>query len=228
MSNLAIIPARGGSKRIPGKNIRNFLGQPIISYSIRAALDSGLFDEVMVSTDDEEIARCAIEYGAKVPFMRSSGNSDDHATTLDVLEEVLESYHQRNRVFENLCCIYATAPLIAVNDLKNGYRKLVSGGYDSLFPVVEFDFPIWRSLRLEKDRLQMVWPENKSTRSQDLPAAYHDAGQWYWLNCKQVPLSILGENTGTLILENGKVQDIDTETDWKLAEIKFQLINNHE
>ncbi|WP_421775363.1 pseudaminic acid cytidylyltransferase [Gracilimonas sp.] len=226
MSNVAIIPARGGSKRIPRKNIRDFLGKPIIAYSIEVALESGLFEEVMVSTDDEQIAEVAKNYGAKVPFMRSKDNADDYATTVDVLLEVLNVYKEQNKHFENGCCIYPTAPMLKPRYLEKGYRKLVDEAFSTVFPVVEFSYPIQRSLKLnEKGKAEMNWPQHLESRSQDLPKAYHDAGQFYWFIIEEVEKEkkLFGENSGAIILPNASVQDIDTEEDWKLAELKAKL-----
>lgn len=226
MNNLAIIPARGGSKRIPRKNIRDFLGKPIIAYSIDVALESGLFKEVMVSTDDEEIAEVAMKYGAKVPFMRSAENADDYATTVDVLVEVLQTYQQQEKNFENGCCIYPTAPLIRSAFLDNAYEKLINEDFSTVFPVVEFSYPIQRSLKLsEKGKVEMNWPEHLESRSQDLPKAYHDAGQFYWFNVEEIlkEKKLFGKNSGTIVLPSTSVQDIDTEEDWKLAEMKAKL-----
>lgn len=226
MSNVAVIPARGGSKRIPRKNIRDFLGKPIIAYSIEAALESGLFDEVMVSTDDEEIAKVAKKYGAKLPFMRSAENADDHATTVDVLVEVLQTYKQQGKNFENACCIYPTAPLVKCTFLENAYERLVNKNFSTVFPVVEFSYPIQRSLKLSgKNKVEMNWPEHLESRSQDLPKAYHDAGQFYWFNVEELlkEKKLFGENSGAIVLPNTSVQDIDTEEDWKLAEMKAKL-----
>jgi N-acylneuraminate cytidylyltransferase len=187
MSNIAIIPARGGSKRIPRKNVRDFLGKPIINYSIETALESGLFDEVMVSTDDEEIAEIAIKSGAKVPFMRSNENADDHATTVDVLIEVLKNYESEKKYFDNGCCIYPTAPLLKASFIESGYNKLIEESFNTVFPVVEFSYPIKRSLKLtEEGKAEMNWPEHIDSRSQDLPTAYHDAGQFYWFNIEEL------------------------------------------
>jgi N-acylneuraminate cytidylyltransferase len=226
MKNIAIIPARGGSKRIPRKNIRNFLGKPIIAYSIETALEAGLFDEVMVSTDDGEIADVARKYGASIPFIRSEENADDHATTVDVLVEVLQKYQQQGKYFENGCCIYPTAPLLKPSFLKSGYEKLINESFSTVFPVVEFSYPIQRSLKLiRKGKVEMNWPEHLESRSQDLPKAYHDAGQFYWLNVEEIlkEKKLFGNNSGAIELSNINVQDIDTEEDWKLAEMKAKL-----
>lgn len=223
---IAIIPARGGSKRIPGKNIRNFLGKPIIAYSIEMALGSGLFKEVMVSTDDQEIAHVAESFGAKVPFFRSKENADDYAPTVDVILEVLDDYKKQNKVFEYCCCIYPTAPLLEQIFLKQGYRKLLEGAFDSVFPVVEFSYPIKRSLKLnEVGKVDMNWPEYLESRSQDLPKAYHDAGQFYWFKVDRLieEKKLFGNNSGAIILPNTSVQDIDTEEDWILAELKAKF-----
>ena len=225
MPRLAIIPARGGSKRIPRKNIKNFHGKPIIAYSIEAALKSGLFDEVMVSTDDEEIKIISLEYGAKVPFMRSDNNSDDTATTLQVIREVLESYENEDRTFEEVCCIYPTAPLMKSSHLIAGL-DLLENEIASVFPVVPFSFPILRSLKVDIDNfVSMNWPEYSQTRSQDLPAAYHDAGQWYWLRPELINDSLYSDNSKVIILSEMEVQDIDNESDWMMAELKWSMVN---
>jgi pseudaminic acid cytidylyltransferase len=227
--NLCIIPARGGSKRIPRKNIKEFLGKPIITYSIVAALQSNLYDEVMVSTDDVEIAEIAKLYGANVPFTRSVLNSNDFATTSDVIVEVLGWYKEQGRKFDNVCCCYATAPFVTATRLHEGYEKLTTQKATSVFPVVAFDYPIWRSLKIDQSRrLQMNWPEHLNARSQDLPKAYHDAGQWYWINVDAFlkTKTLFTENTFGLELSPLEVQDIDNEHDWKLAELKYKLFKN--
>lgn len=229
MGSLCVIPARGGSKRIPGKNIRNFLGKPIIAYSIEAALNSGLFEEVMVSTDDPEIAEVAKHYGAEVPFFRSSRNSDDFATTVDVLLEVIRAYEKKGSFFETICCCYPTAPFISPGRLKEGFEKLQSDAVHSIFPVVEFGYPILRSLKMdEKGMVSLNWPEYLNTRSQDLPAAFHDAGQWYWMKTQIFLKSgkIIDKHSYGLLLEATEVQDIDNEIDWKLAELKYELLQS--
>lgn len=226
MKKLAIIPARGGSKRIPRKNCKDFLGKPIIAYSIEVALKSNLFDEVMVSTDDEEIASIARKYGAKVPFMRSAETANDYATTMDVLNEVILEYKKRNFEFDYACCIYATAPLIRSSDLKKGFDLLISQNYLSVYPIVAFSYPIWRGLKFTNDKINMVWPEYANARSQDLPKVYHDAGQWYWFNTINISDSLLTNNTSCIILDEIRVQDIDNEDDWNIAELKFKLSSN--
>tara|TARA_B110000967_G_C18876037_1_gene558330 strand:+ start:1237 stop:1923 length:687 start_codon:yes stop_codon:yes gene_type:complete len=226
MSNICIIPARGGSKRIPRKNIKLFLGKPIIAYSIQAALDSKLFDEVMVSTDDEEIAEIAKQYGASVPFMRSKKNSDDFATTFDVIEEVVLQYKSElNKEFENLCCLYSCAPFVTGNTLNSAYHKLVTKEFDSVFPILAYSFPIQRALNQRGGKISMINEENLNVRSQDLEESFHDAGQFYWCNTKALLSSkkILTSNTGGIVISELQAQDVDTETDWILAELKYQL-----
>ena len=225
MSKVAIIPARGGSKRIPRKNIRDFLGKPIIAYSIEAALKSDLFDEVMVSTDDEEIAHVAIRYGAKVPFIRSAKNADDFATTVDVLKEVLIAYQQQNRFFRLGCCIYPTAPFATANHLKEGLRELTTNNFDSVFPIVSFDYPIWRGLEIVDRKIKLIWSEYEKSRSQDLKKAYHDAGQWYWFKVDSLlnKNTVFTENSGAIELPGTIVQDIDNENDWQVASLKMKL-----
>lgn len=224
MNNLAIIPARGGSKRIPRKNIRPFVGRPILAYSIEAALQSGLFSEVMVSTDDEEIAETALRYGATVPFLRSPENANDYAPTLAVIQEVLEQYEPRR--FDLGCCIYATAPLIQPAQLRDGLQLLQQNDYDVVFPVVAFSYPVWRALNRNPDgKTQMQWPQYQMSRSQDLSPLYHDAGQWYWFNPQRLSTGLFTPNTGTIVLSEDQVQDIDTPTDWRLAEMKYHLLS---
>lgn len=227
MANLCIIPARGGSKRIPRKNIKPFLGKPIIAYSIEAALKSNLFDEVMVSTDDTEIAEIAQKYGAKVPFMRSKENSNDFATTMSVLQEVMESYKMRGQLFENVCCIYPCAPFVTKDKLQSAYHKLLDESLDSVFPVIEFTTPVERSLNIRENKVTFKYPEYTNTRSQDIEQSYYDAGQFYWMNWQAVSKQnkILTSNSGAVIVSHIEAQDIDNEVDWKLAELKYQLKN---
>lgn len=227
MSNLAIIPARGGSKRIPRKNIKDFFGKPIIAYSINAAIESGLFDEVMVSTDDEEIAVVAKKYGAKIPFIRSLENANDFATLADVLLEVVKAYSELEIYFSNICCILPTAPLITTKRLKQAFSVFSTKEFDSVCPVVEFSYPIFRAFEFsEKDKLKMIWPEHLKTRSQDLKPAYHDAGSFYWIRTKALlkEETLLCSNGTMIVLPETEAQDIDTEIDWKLAEMKYKLI----
>jgi len=227
MHNLAVIPARGGSKRIPGKNIRDFLGKPIIAYSIQVAIESNLFDEVMVSTDDPEIAEIALSYGAKVPFLRSSKNSDDHATLADVLMEVANEYTKAGKEFEALCCLLPTAPLILGKRIVEAYQKLIDENFDSVCPVVAYSYPILRSLEITDDgKLKMIWPEYERTRSQDLMPAYHDTGSFVWVKTPALlnEKTLWCKNGGAIILPETEVQDIDSEEDWKLAEFKYLFL----
>jgi N-acylneuraminate cytidylyltransferase len=228
MKTLAMITARGGSKRIPRKNIKEFNGKPIIAYSIEAALGSGVFDEVMVSTDDEEIAEIARNYGAKVPFLRSEKTSNDYATTTDVIEEVLETYKERGEEYDIFCCIYPTAPFITSKRLKDAVEELSRSDADSLIPVVRFSYPPQRAMEVHDGRLVFRQPENLKKRSQDLEPHFHDAGQFYVVRSES-----FFKNHGIMVgdilpmeLSELEVQDIDNEVDWKLAELKYNLLNN--
>ncbi|MBO6129260.1 MAG: pseudaminic acid cytidylyltransferase [Pseudobutyrivibrio sp.] len=228
MSCVAIITARGGSKRIPRKNIKEFCGKPIIAYSIEAAINSKVFDEVMVSTDDEEIADIARKYGANVPFMRSEKTSNDYATTADVLLEVIEEYKNCGKNFDNLCCIYPTAPFVTGDKLQDAYQKFIDGNNESLIPVVEFSYPPLRGFCIVDNNLQYKWPEYEKSRSQDLDKIYHDAGQFYFSKVESVinNKSLIGGACTPFVLNDIEVQDIDTETDWKLAELKYKMLHN--
>ncbi|WP_378186041.1 pseudaminic acid cytidylyltransferase [Aquimarina sp. W85] len=226
MANLAIIPARGGSKRIPKKNIKLFLGKPIISNSIEAALNSNLFDEVMVSTDNSDVADIAIKYGAKVPFLRSEHNANDFATLSDVVKEVVLQYRNCGKTYEKICCILPTAPFINSNKIKKGFQELVSKKLDVVFPVIEFSYPIQRSLEFEEGKIKMVMREHLNSRSQDLPQRFHDTGQYYWIDVEAFLATgtLFTSNSGAIVISPLEAQDIDTETDWKLAELKYQLM----
>ncbi|TXG37546.1 pseudaminic acid cytidylyltransferase [Seonamhaeicola maritimus] len=228
MANLAIIPARGGSKRIPKKNIKSFLGTPIIAYSIKAAIQSNLFDEVMVSTDDDEIAKIALEHGAKVPFLRSKANANDYAVLADVIEEVVFQYKENNQIFNNVCCILPTAPFVTPSKITEAYNTLANNNFDSVFPVLEFSFPIQRSLKIENQKAEMVWSEYMNSRSQDLEPRYHDSGQFYWVKVSSFikEKKLFTANSGALVISELYAQDIDSETDWRLAEIKYKLMLN--
>lgn len=223
MRRIAIITARGGSKRIPRKNLRLFLSRPIIAYSIEAALESGLFDEVMVSTDDAEIADVARALGAEVPFLRSAKTSDDYATTADVLHEVVGEYARRGVAIDFACCIYPTAPFVTADKLRRAFEILLESGADTVLPIARFSFPIWRSFRQEGDRLFYNWPEFAPRRSQDLPPAFQDTGQFYFFrpSILQATGLLITENTVGLEVPETEVQDIDSEEDWVLAELKF-------
>lgn len=228
MAKLAVIPARGGSKRIPRKNIKDFCGQPIIAYPIKAAIDSNLFDEIIVSTDDEDIASIGLQYGASVPFLRSAQNSNDHATTASVLHEVLTNYSSLNKDFAYACCIYPTAPFVSADKLKEAHNLLVNRGFDTVLPVQSFSFPIQRAFLKENDRVDWMEPQHALTRSQDLPKAFHDAGQFYFFKVNSFLQSqkLITANSGAIEISELEGQDIDNETDWKLAEMKFRLIYN--
>lgn len=224
MKNLCIIPARGGSKRIPRKNIKEFLGKPIIAYSIETALETGLFDELMVSTDDVEIAEVAKQYGAKVPFMRSAETANDFAITADVLREVVGKYQSLGQDFDNFCCVYATAPLICPKDIQAAFQLLQQSNFTTVYPVVEFSYTIWRCLDMAEDgSMKRHWPEFENSRSQDLPKEYHDTGTFYWYKTKEWLAGNI--KIGGIVVNETSIQDIDTETDWKLAEMKYKLLN---
>lgn len=228
MTNIAIITARGGSKRIPRKNIRDFIGKPIIAYSIEAALDSGVFDEVMVSTDDAEIAEIAKKYGAKVPFYRSPEVSTDTAMTTPVILEVIKEYKKRGRNFDYGCCIYPCAPFINPQKLKEGFELIKEKRAISAVPVVQYSYPIQRALKIENDKLSMLYPENMQIRSQDLIPTYHDIGQYYWFNINRYleEQVFFSSKAVPIITPESEVQDIDTEEDWKIAEMKYKILKN--
>ncbi len=227
MKRLAIITARGGSKRIPRKNIKEFCGKPILAYSIEAAIASGMFDTVMVSTDDEEIAEIAKRYGAQVPFYRSEATSNDYATTNDVILEVLDEYEKRGEKFELACCIYPTAPFITGAKLKDAVAKLEASDADTLIPVVAFSYPPQRALVIEDDSLVFKYPEYLDSRSQDLQSHYHDVGQFYMFRTERfrVNKKLMVGKILPLVVSELEVQDIDNETDWKIAEMKYGLMN---
>lgn len=227
MSNVAVITARGGSKRIPRKNIRPFLGKPIIAYVINAARQSGLFADVMVSTDDAEIAEIARHYGASVPFLRSVQTADDFATTADVLTEVLRDYEQHGQVFNYACCLYPTAPFVTSDLLKQAFSTLTEKEFDTVYPVQRFSFPIQRAVFLHDQKVQWVQPDHALTRSQDLEPAYHDAGQFYFVNVAsfQKNRRLITDNSGGIIVSETAAHDIDTEEDWQVAELKFRMMN---
>lgn len=229
MSSVAIITARGGSKRIPGKNKKEFLGKPVLAYSIEAALKCGAFTEVMVSTDDEEIARIAKEYGAKVPFYRSAETANDFATTNDVLLEVLAEYEKRGQIFDLACCIYPTAPFVTAEKLTSAVEQLKASDADTLIPVVSFSYPPQRAMIVENERLVFEYPQYLDSRSQDLTPHYHDAGQFYVFRVPafQKNRKLMVGNILPLVINEMEVQDIDTETDWKIAEIKYKMMGVH-
>lgn len=226
MKNIAIITARGGSKRIPKKNIKEFCGKPIIAYSIEAALGSGVFDEVMVSTDSEEIASVAKEYGAKVPFMRSESTSNDFATTVDVIREVLNEYIERGKNFEYFTCIYPTAPFLEGGILREAVNRVIKTKAGALIPVVRFSFPPQRAFVIKDGKLSYEFPEYEKVRSQDLEPIYHDCGQFYVCSVEAFEKngSLITPNTIPYIMPEEKVQDIDTMSDWEIAEAKYMVM----
>ena len=226
MKKLAVIPARGGSKRIPRKNIRPFLGRPIIAYSIEAAQRSGLFDEVMVSTEDEEIAAIARSCGASVPFRRSRETAGDSTPTVDVLLEVIGAYRKRGQDFRYGCCLYPTAPLVTTDRLAEGFRLLLDKKYWTVFPVLPFSSPVQRALRVGREgRVEMFYPQFMHARSQDLEKGYYDSGQFYWFDTDRLSASgkLWTENSGVIILSPLEAHDIDTEEDWQIATLKYKL-----
>ena len=227
MKKIAIIPARGGSKRIPRKNIKNFLGKPIIAYSIEAAIESKAFDEVMVSTDDKEIAEIAKHSGAHAPFFRSPDMSTDMAMTAPVLVEVRNEYKKRGQDFDYVCCIYPCAPFIKVERIKEAMDKLVNSDADSVLPIVRFSYPPQRCLVMRDSKLQMLHPENYNVRSQDLEPYYHDCGQFYCLKTQALieEEKLYCRTTLPIEIPESEMQDIDNEEDWKIAEMKFKMLN---
>jgi N-acylneuraminate cytidylyltransferase len=225
---LAIITARGGSKRIPRKNIRDFCGRPIIAYSIDAALRADCFDDVMVSTDDDEIAEIAQRLGASIPFMRSARTADDHTTTAEVLLEVLSEYRERGVEPGVACCIYPTAPFVTPKQLTDALDLLLTRpDTQSVMTIARFSFPIQRALCLDAAGLvSFMDPAHATTRSQDLEAAYHDAGQFYWFRVPEFVAtgSLVGPSTVGFVMPEEQVQDIDDEDDWAVAEVKYQVL----
>ena len=227
--SVAIIPARGGSKRIPRKNIRLFAGIPIIAHSIQIALKTGLFDRVIVSTDDPEIAEVALKYGAEVPFLRSPETANDSAGISEVMIEVIEKLNEQGVEFDTFCCLLATAPFIQSQDIFNARSIFEKGNWDTVVPVVRFSYPIWRSVEKIGDQIRMWWPENYPKHSQDLAPAFHDCGQFYWLRTQEFLSTkrFFTENTGTIELPESRVQDIDTEEDWAMGEFKWQWLQTN-
>lgn len=226
---LAVIPARGGSKRIPRKNIRPFAGLPIIGHSIRAALSCSLFDEVIVSTDDDEIAAVARSLGASVPFMRPPALADDYTGTNAVVRHALGWYGQAGRPVQYACCIYATAPFVQPRFLREGFRLLADTGRDFAFSVTSFGFPVQRALALLADgSVTPMHPEHAATRSQDLPHAYHDAGQFYWGRARAFldDIPLFSAASMAVVLPQHMVQDIDTLEDWTRAEFMYEALKS--
>lgn len=226
-STVAIIPARGGSKRIPKKNVRAFAGKPMIAYPIRAALDAGVFDRVIVSTDSDEIAEVALAQGAEVPFRRPPELSDDRTATAPVLVHALEWLRANGTPADYACCIYATAPFVRASDVVDGLTILKAANAATAFSVTSFAFPIFRALKVtDAGTLAMFWPEHRLTRSQDLPEAYHDAGQFYWMDVARflVEPNLYSADARPVILPRHLVQDIDTPEDWTMAEHMYQAL----
>lgn len=224
MSSVAIITARGGSKRIPRKNVKEFMGKPMVVYAIAAALESKLFDEVMVSTDDAEIADIAQKYGAVVPFMRSAATANDYATTADVLSEVIAEYTKRGKAFDEFCCIYPCVPFLTGELLCAAHEAFVSSAADSLMPVVKYSFPIQRAVRKDESGFLVYRePENAMKRSQDLEPMYHDVGMFYFH--KTATFSKDGRRVVMFEMPEERIQDIDTLDDWKMAELKYKVLN---
>lgn len=224
---LAVIPARGGSKRIPRKNVRPFCGRPMIAWPISAALESGCFDRVVVSTDDDEIAGIARAEGAETPFARPAELADDHTPTRPVIAHAIETMAAAGAVVGPVCCLYATAPFVRGQDLAAGLARLTQGDARYVFPVTRFDFPIQRALRMAQGgAVEMFAPEHFLTRSQDLEPAWHDAGQFYWAMADQWrdPAPIFGPGAIGLPTPRHRVQDVDTEEDWRLAEVLFRAL----
>lgn len=229
--NICVIPARGGSKRIPRKNIKNFLGKPIIAYSIEAALKSGCFDRVMVSTDDEKIAQVARKYGAETPFIRPDELADDYAGTLPVIKQAIEWFEQNDQTPQLVCCLYATAPFVKPEIINQVFQQFQKSGADYCFTVTPFASPIQRAIKITANkRLEMFSPENFNKRSQDLEEAYHDAGQFYWGKPEafkqQIP--IFSEAASPFVLPRYLVQDLDTLEDWIRAELMYQVLQHSE
>jgi pseudaminic acid cytidylyltransferase len=229
MTGVAVIPARGGSRRIPDKNIKPFAGKPMISYAIAAAKASGVFDSIIVTTDSEKIASIAKEYGADVPFMRPKDLSDDHTPTAPVIVHALKWLRDRGRSPEYACCIYATALFVRPEFIRKGYEILIGKGVSSAFSVTTFPFPIFRALKINaRGSLEMFWPEYELTRHQDLPEAYHDAGQFYWLRVESFLKSerLYSPDAMPVLLPRYMVQDIDTPEDWESAERMYGILQS--
>ncbi|MCX6735944.1 MAG: pseudaminic acid cytidylyltransferase [Candidatus Parcubacteria bacterium] len=226
MKILAIIPARGGSRRIPHKNIKKFNGQPIIKYSIDAAIQSEVFCEIIVSTDDQTIADISLALGAKVPFMRSQENSSDTTSTATVLIEVLKEYKKLGREFDYVCCIYPTSPFLTPERLKMAERMIIEKKADAVFPVMNCPAPIQKALKIEEGMVKMFWPENYTTRTQDMEPSYNDSNQFYFLKTDSFleQKTLYLKHSLPLIVPQFEGQDINTEEDWGMAELKYELL----
>ena len=226
MSNIAIITARGSSKRIPKKNIKEFMGKPMIAYAIEAAIKSEIFDEIMVSTDSKEIAEISKKYGAKVPFMRSEKTASDYASTFDVIDEVINEYKKRNKEFDVLCCIYPCVPFLKSGTLKKCYKEMQ--GFDAIMPVCRYSVPIEWAMRIENNLLVPNDRKAQNMRSQDIEPKYFDVGMFYF--CKTDKIyennSLVPNNTKAYIIGENECQDIDTIEDWEMAEIKYKVMKS--
>jgi len=225
---VCIIPARGGSKRIPRKNIRNFCGKPVIAWSINKAIESRLFDKVIVSTDDQDIADISKEYGAEVPFLRPKELSDDFTGTIPVIKHSINWINKNMAEVKYACCIYATAPFIEIKYLIEGYEKLIEANSAYTLSVTTFSYPIRRAIRItESNKIQMIYPENYKSRSQDLEETFHDAGQFYWgkSDAWMQNKDFFKEHSSPVFIPRFKVQDIDTEEDWERAQNMFKILN---
>lgn len=226
MANMAIIPARGGSKRIPRKNIREFMGRPMISYAISAALESDVFEEVMVSTDDAEIAAVARDCGAAVPFMRSRRNSGDNAGTLEVVQEVLSKYADTGKVFEVVACIYPCAPFLTGDILQSAYRRFSETDVDLLLPVVQYSHPVQRAMQINGEGLLVYRePAQAGRRTQDLEPMFHDVGMFYFAKASVCESGDI-RRRGCYEISSLNSQDIDTMEDWRIAEIKYKVLQD--
>jgi pseudaminic acid cytidylyltransferase len=224
--NICVIPARGGSKRIHKKNIKDFLGRPIIAYSIETALNSKLFDKVIVSTDDEDIAKVAKEYGAEVPFIRPKKLSDDFTSTNSVVKHAINWFLEQDIEINYVCCIYATAPFVKVTYLRQGLELLSDSNQLFSLSVASFSFPVQRAIKINNEKISMFYPEYASTRSQDLDEAYHDAGQFYWGKSQAFldEIGMFSKDSIPVVLPRYLVQDIDTLEDWKRAELMYKIL----
>ena len=228
--NIVIIPARGGSKRIPKKNIKDFLGKPIIAYSIEMAINCKLFSRVIVSTDDEEIKDVVLKYGAEVPFIRPKNIADDFTGTHEVIGHAVEYLENTGETMDYVCCIYPTAPLIQKDDLIKGFKLIQTNKWNSVMAATNFSYPIFRSFKnLPNGGLKMIFPEHYNSRSQDLPEVYHDAGLFYWAKPKvwKKKPQWYNEKNSIVKIPNYRIQDIDTPDDWKKAEMIYQIINSN-
>lgn len=226
--NVCIIPARGGSKRIAGKNLKSFMGRPILTYSIDIAKKAKIFDQIIVSTDCQEIADIALSYGALVPFMRPAKIADDHATTLDVIKHAIQWLNiNEKQTISAVCCLYATVPFLRSSDLCDGLNLLVSTNCQYSFAATRFSYPIQRALRLtSQNNVDMIWPKHSSTRSQDLETIYHDAGMFYWGKPSAFlsDLAIFAPHSKAVTIPHFRVQDIDEPDDWLRAEMLYQIL----